>query len=320
MHEVDLDQNTQAWLEVRKKCIGGSDVPSIMGVSPWRTVFQLWEEKLGICTPDQSKKAYIFWKGHRFEVIARQNRELTIGFDIPSQVVQSDQFEWARVSLDCFNLDQRYVGEIKFMGVADWHLLKEEKIVPDHYMPQLQYQLFVTGFPELEFIGINEKKQLAMTTVRPDPQTMSQIVKYCQHFWRLVQVKRAPKQNQQDFKFLTRKVGIAACNRIYRIDSQISKLFKERISLQNKVLAVAKSTRMAFQGKILIRTGDFDHEDLGQIEDLKGLDLEYLGRSVKDDLKLIIIKNTIKGIKGASHGKKGSKKKQSKRKRSKAKV
>jgi len=39
MQLVDLDQNTKKWLEERKNHIGGSDVGSILSVSPWRTVF-----------------------------------------------------------------------------------------------------------------------------------------------------------------------------------------------------------------------------------------------------------------------------------------
>ena len=36
----------EEWLEWRREGIGASDAPVIMGVSPWTTPLQLWENKL----------------------------------------------------------------------------------------------------------------------------------------------------------------------------------------------------------------------------------------------------------------------------------
>jgi len=307
MQLVGLDQNTLEWLEARKRFIGGSDVPSIMGVSPWRTVFQLWEEKLSICSPDMASKAYIFERGHRFEAIARQAYELRIGFDIPAQVVQHQSIPWARVSLDCFSLNHRFVGEIKYMGMADWTLLKEKGIVPDHYMPQVQYQLMITGFDELHFIGINEAKQLAVTKVYPDLDAMKKIVRWCSHFWNLVKTNTPPKMTQQDYRTVMRKGAQKAINRIYSIDAKIKDLFEERDRLQDEVLKVCKSTRMLHQRKVMIRLDHFDSVDLWPICELRGQDLSWMDRSLKDNLKLIIVKNSDPKIKGAKHGSKKTK-------------
>lgn len=38
---------TQTQLESRQNCIGASDVPAILGVSPWKDAFSLWCEKTG---------------------------------------------------------------------------------------------------------------------------------------------------------------------------------------------------------------------------------------------------------------------------------
>jgi putative phage-type endonuclease len=314
MQIVQLDQNTKEWLDQRKRFIGGSDVPSIMMVSPWRTVFQLWEEKLLICTPDHAQKAYIFERGHRFESYARQAMELRIGFDIPAMVVQHKSIPWARVSLDCLNVKKGFVGEVKYMGQADWLLLKHEGKVPDHYWPQVQYQLMVTGLPELHFIGINEQKQVAFCKVTPDLEYMRKMTAWCEHFWMLVKERRPPKMVQDDYKFLTRKDAVAACNKIHRIDQQIGKLFEERDRLQDVVLGLAKSTRMVFGKKVMIRLGDFDHGNLGAILELRDLSTASLGRSLKDNLKLIIVNNQQKHIKGASNVRRS---KASSRKRSK---
>ena len=35
------------WLEERRKGIGGSDVAAIMGLSPWKTAYQVYQDKRG---------------------------------------------------------------------------------------------------------------------------------------------------------------------------------------------------------------------------------------------------------------------------------
>ena len=48
------------WLEERKKGIGGSDAATILGLNPYKTTIELWEEKTGRKdAPDISDKPYV---------------------------------------------------------------------------------------------------------------------------------------------------------------------------------------------------------------------------------------------------------------------
>lgn len=47
-----LVNNRKEWLKARQKGIGGSDAASVLGISPWKTNVQLWEEKTGITEPE----------------------------------------------------------------------------------------------------------------------------------------------------------------------------------------------------------------------------------------------------------------------------
>ena len=52
--------NREEWLEERKKGIGGSDVACILGMSPYKSNVELWEEKVGIReAEDISEKEYV---------------------------------------------------------------------------------------------------------------------------------------------------------------------------------------------------------------------------------------------------------------------
>ena len=50
----------EEWLEERKKGIGGSDAATILGLNPYKTSIQLWEEKTGRKqAEDISDKPYV---------------------------------------------------------------------------------------------------------------------------------------------------------------------------------------------------------------------------------------------------------------------
>ena len=46
-----------AWLEERRKSIGGSDAPSIIGLNPWQSPYTVWADKLGKLPPKEDNEA-----------------------------------------------------------------------------------------------------------------------------------------------------------------------------------------------------------------------------------------------------------------------
>ncbi len=46
MKPLNFQQNTPEWLAMRRNCIGASDAPIIMGLSPYKKRDQLLEEKV----------------------------------------------------------------------------------------------------------------------------------------------------------------------------------------------------------------------------------------------------------------------------------
>ena len=56
-----IQLNSRAeWLEHRKNFLGGSDASAILGLNPWKSNVQLWEEKTGLVIPeDISSKPYV---------------------------------------------------------------------------------------------------------------------------------------------------------------------------------------------------------------------------------------------------------------------
>lgn len=134
------EQNTENWKEWRKDKIGASDVPIIMGVSPYSTPLQLWKRKLGF-TPELSQHQGMRM-GHEMESTIRGLANSHLDSHFETMTVQHPKHEWAIASLDGVSDDKRFVIEIKYANKDDHAGAKKGKI-PEKYMPQVQWQMFI---------------------------------------------------------------------------------------------------------------------------------------------------------------------------------
>lgn len=104
-----LVDNRTDWLKARRKGIGGSDAASVLGISPWKSNVQLWEEKTGIAEPEDisDKEAVRF--GKESEAAIRRLFEL----DFPQFHVDYDEFGMKANEPDCPFIFATLDGELK---------------------------------------------------------------------------------------------------------------------------------------------------------------------------------------------------------------
>ena len=147
-------ENKKAWLLGRKDKIGGSDASSILGLNPYKSNTELWEEKTGLReSEDISDKPYVKYGTEAEEYL----REL-FKLDFPDYQVEyydnnmwlNDEFPFAHASLDGELTDKngrKGILEIKTSNVMrsnDWS--KWNNRLPDNYYIQILHYLMVTGF------------------------------------------------------------------------------------------------------------------------------------------------------------------------------
>lgn len=143
------------WLKARQKGIGGSDAASVLGISPWKTNVQLWEEKTGITEPEDISEKEVVRFGKESEAAIRQLFQL----DFPEYKVSYDEFGMIANEADCpfifATLDgeltdqngRKGILEIKTTEIRrpiDWKKWKGQ--VPDYYYAQIVHQLLATGY------------------------------------------------------------------------------------------------------------------------------------------------------------------------------
>ena len=108
------------WLEERRKGIGGSDVAAIMGLSPWKTAYQIYQDKRGE-VKDFEGSAVMDW-GKRMEPAIRQWYSDQTGRSVrlPDKILYHPVHQFMLASLDGFTDDNRVV-EIKTARYSkDW--------------------------------------------------------------------------------------------------------------------------------------------------------------------------------------------------------
>ena len=144
----------QNWLRARTKGIGGSDAASIVGLSPFKTNVQLWEEKTGIRRPeDISDKPFVKY-GTNAEPLIRELFKLDYPeYDVEhheNRILRSTIYPFMQASLDGELTDpdgRRGILEIKtsnMMGQLAWK--KWEDRIPDNYYCQILHYFLVTGY------------------------------------------------------------------------------------------------------------------------------------------------------------------------------
>jgi putative phage-type endonuclease len=136
------------WLLERKKGIGGSDAPAILGVNPYQTAYQLWIEKTTAAVDDDEPTPAML-RGQYLEGIAAQVYEEKTGRTLEEA---PDSLAHPEHSFMRANIDRKIVGdprgpgvlEIKCPGLHIFGKCKREGLA-EMYVVQAQHYLAVTG-------------------------------------------------------------------------------------------------------------------------------------------------------------------------------
>lgn len=155
MVEMKVLSGREEWLAARRNYIGGSDASAVLGMNPYKTNIELWEEKTGLLVPeDISDKPYVKY-GHEAEPLLRglfalDFPEYSVGY-ADNNLWLNDKYPWAHASLDGW-LTELSTGRIGILEIKTTNILqsmqkeKWNERIPDNYFIQVLHYLMVTGF------------------------------------------------------------------------------------------------------------------------------------------------------------------------------
>lgn len=262
---MQQNSNNDNWMKWRSKGIGSSDAPVIMGVSPWKTPLQLWEEKVGISKAFQGN--FATQRGNEMEPKARAAFELESGYEFSPVVAEHASYPYIRASLDGFNSEINAILEIKCPGKDD-HALAVSGKVPEKYWPQLQHQLLVTGAKQCFYYSYDGEAG-ATVVVEPDVPYITTLLQAETAFWDLVMNKTAPEMTDKDAATIDDTQTVAWAHKYADLDVRIKELEKEQEAIKKALVEKCTHARTKI-GKLTItrspRAGSVDYSKIPQLE------------------------------------------------------
>lgn len=177
----------EAWLEARRSGIGGSDVPAILGLSPYATPRSVWLSKVGL--DEERESTYSQRRGAHMEAFIAKELEGEAGVSV-TDVFGAEDYVIARhpvhpilaYSPDAFLLDPSGVhvlGEWKsnLRGGKAW-----DDEVPPHVAAQAQHGMFVLDFPAA-YVAVDLGHDFRWARVERDPAYEAETVPRLLAWW-----------------------------------------------------------------------------------------------------------------------------------------
>ena len=204
----------------RKNYIGGSDTAAILGVSPWKSAFQLYQEKIGEyqeeITPTKQK---LFNRGKRWEPVViemlvdeLEDRGHDVTILAKNQRYIDHQYGFLAAEIDVeLLLDGRHInGEMKTVhpfAAKDWGEQDTDEI-PIYYTSQVLHGQMVTGRNKTIVAALIGADDLRVHVVDRDDEMIDIIRSKEIEFWSRIQNREAPEPTTTE-----------DINRLYRFDS-----------------------------------------------------------------------------------------------------
>lgn len=224
------------FLQRRKSGIGGSDVAAIMGLSKYRTAYDVWKDKTSDVIEESTSS--VLKIASYLEQYAAQEYEAATGYKVRrwNEELINIEYPFLKGNIDrqiCLD-KKRGVGilECKALSTYNFRNVKMHGL-PADYICQIQHY-FLCGngiYTWGAFAIINrDTGELLTFEVMPDKKFMQSIIEICVPFWTECVEKNVPPvmQTAEDCK-----VSVApACNGIITdltSDSELNELAQQRI-------------------------------------------------------------------------------------------
>ncbi len=226
---------TEKQREERKLGIGGSDMPIILGLSNYKTPYQLYLEKTGLVESSQEETESQYW-GNKLEPIIRDEfaSRNKVEIELPDTQVHP-LFNFMRANVDGYIPSMNAVLEVKcassFMA-SEWGE-DGSNVIPMQYLVQVAHYCSVMNANKASIavlIGGNDYREFIYER---DLELESTVIEKAKEFWECVQNKiQPPAINQMDLRIMFPKHDPA---KIKKIEPDINKVLLSLIETRNKI-------------------------------------------------------------------------------------
>jgi putative phage-type endonuclease len=252
----------------RSTYLGSSDIAAVLGISPWKTPYAVWEHKCyGITEQSDEQRDKILRRGQLFEPIIIDMLMDEYDYDIPRRNVRySDpKFPFLQVEIDAEEEDfDGNVRNVEIKSVSQWSAkewgAQGTDEIPIWYTAQVQFALMVTGRKETIVAALVGTDDLRHYVVQRDEEIIKYIRECAVQFWNKNVLERVPpplKDADDAEKMMARFDGITLI-----ATDEMRKTIKRLLGVKKAIKRledVEKETADAIK-TTLARSLDFDGE------------------------------------------------------------
>lgn len=174
-----LEQGSAAWLEARRSLITATDIPVLLGLSPYRCEADLADEKMG----GEPQPTNIWMRiGKALEPVIAEEYETVTGRRLRRYrgMVRHADIEWAAASPDASVVGDKRLVEFKR---NDSSVRFADGTVPQDIEAQVAWQLGVSGYPVAD-IAVLTHGELKVYEQPADPKLFADLVTVAEDFRR----------------------------------------------------------------------------------------------------------------------------------------
>ena len=170
---------------IRAKGLGGSDAAAACGISPWKSPYQLWHEK--IHGSDFDGNAATRW-GDFCEPFIRQQYEEVTGLEVyQPATLRHPEHEWMLANVDGVTDDR--IFEAKTANSRQTYRWGEpgSAEIPEEYALQVQHYMVVTGLQVADVaVLIGDSREIQIYTVPFDAELAESMIALEAALWQCV--------------------------------------------------------------------------------------------------------------------------------------
>ena len=192
-------------MENRNSGIGGTDISVLLGLNPWKTPFQLWQEKTGrlIEEPVPEARERMYWGTVLEDVVARhysdrmnvrvQRVNGTLRHpDSPIAIAHIDRAVCAGFGSRARWNGRQVLGADRVLECKTAHAMAQygadwgdpgTEAVPERYWLQCQWYLGITGLPVADLAVLFGGQQFAIYTIPADSGLFSDLLNEAVGWW-----------------------------------------------------------------------------------------------------------------------------------------
>lgn len=279
-----MEQGSDKWLKWRNNGIGASDISILMGSNPYKTPFQLWEDKCGYKEPEKMNKA--MRHGVKNEPRARKwiNDNMMLNFK-PICVEDEDESIF-KASLDGYDIEENFICEIK-CPVREKILeeAKNNQRVPDYWFHQMQWQIMITKCERALFVLWDYRyENCYKIEMFGEPNIHHVMRKKALEFWHHVRIGKAPPLAPAETPELEKDEELERLLKKYITFVHMEKEAKEgKESLRESILSYGKGSGFKAYGFTITKLSPRTQYNMDQMR-IDGIDVDkYIKKSDKEN-------------------------------------